>query len=89
MLMDYGMVLKLLVLALAAGCLGFIVGRKTAHKPAGRIIFEKKDDGRELCIFKLKEDEEWLSQQKTVIFEVLHAGEDVICEPYRDEKEDE
>ena len=85
--MNYIVLGKLLVLALAAGILGFVIGRKTAHKPVGRIVFEKQEDGHELCIFKLQQDEEWLAQQKSVIFEVLHVGEDVICEPYHDEKE--
>ena len=87
MCMNYILFGKLLLLAVAAGLLGFALGRRTAHKPAGRIVFEKKEDGHELCIFKLQQDEEWLSQQKSVIFEILHVGEGYECEPYVEKEE--
>lgn len=75
-MMDYAMILKLVILAVAGIIFGYLLGRKTTSTGvtpyAGDIIFEKHPDGHERCIFKLEQDETWLSKQKAVYFKIEH-----------------
>ena len=62
----------LISVAIIFGIIGYSIGKKLgkAPIPAGVIDFEQGEDGREKCVFKLEGDIEWISQQKTIIFEV-------------------
>lgn len=75
--MDYAMILKLVILAAAGIIFGYLLGRKrtsTGATPyAGDIIFEKHPDGHERCIFKLEQDEQWLTKQPKVYFNIAHT----------------
>lgn len=76
-MMDYAMILKLVVLAVAGIIFGYLLGRKTASTGvtpyAGDIIFEKHPDGHERCIFKMEQDEQWLTKQTKVYFNITHT----------------
>lgn len=69
---------KFVVCIAAAVIIGAVLGWriKKPEKPtsAGVIDFEKGDDGREKCVFKLEGDVEWIATQKTIVFEVRHGG---------------
>lgn len=73
--MDIPMIVKLCILALAAIIFGFLLGRKTAPTPnyGGDIVFERQADGHDKCIFKLEHEEDWMTQQKSIIFKVEHT----------------
>lgn len=74
-MMDYAMILKLVILAVAGIIFGYLLGRKGAKSPSygGDIIFEKHPDGHERCIFKLEQDEQWLTKQTKVYFNIAHT----------------
>ena len=76
--MDYATILKLVILAAAGIIFGYLLGRKStstrATPYAGDIIFEKHPDGHERCIFKLEQDEQWLTQQTKVYFNIAHTN---------------
>ena len=75
--MDINLIIKLLILMIAAILLGFKLGVKSQqHTYGGEIVFEKQRDGNERCIFKLESDDDWLSRQKSVVFRIEHSDLD-------------
>ncbi len=71
--MDIALIIKLLILTIAAFLLGYLLGQRTKHSYGGEIVFEKQPDGKERCAFMLENDDDWLSRQKSVVFTVKHG----------------
>lgn len=76
--MDY----RLYIAALVALLIGFLIGsrfgRRVAEAPkaAGFIDFVMTEDGHEQCIFKLKDDVDWIAKQDFIIFQVRKGPND-------------
>ena len=75
--MDINLIIKLLILVIAAILLGYKLGVKSQqHTYGGEIVFVKHPGGKEQCIFRLESDDDWLSRQKSVVFRIEHSGLD-------------
>ena len=75
--MDINLIIKLLILVIAAILLGYKLGVKSQqHTYGGEIVFVKQPDGNEQCVFRLESDDDWLSRQKSVVFRIEHSGLD-------------
>ena len=67
---------KIIVVAIVACLIGFLCGvrfgRNQAETPsaAGFIDFVKMEDGQEQCVFKLKDDVDWIAKQEYIVFQV-------------------
>lgn len=76
--MDY----RIIIAAIAALLIGFMIGfrygkgKAETPKPAGYIDFATAEDGHEQCIFKLKDDVDWIAKQDFIIFQVRRGPED-------------
>ena len=69
--MDY-IILKAIILAVVSCLLGYLIGQKASYPYGGEIVFEKKPDGEEKCVFSLEQDEKWYEKQKMVVFRIEH-----------------
>ena len=79
--MDTVLIIKLVILVSAAVMLGYRLGRKSRrHTYGGEIVFVKQPDGEEKCVFKLEQDDDWMSRQKWVVFRIEHTMEGTACE---------
>lgn len=69
----------LLIVGVLLGILaGMRLGKGRAERPtpAGFIDFVKMEDGHEQCVFKLKDDVDWIAKQEFIIFQVRRGPED-------------
>ena len=75
-------VFQAVIILVIAMILAFIggahFGKGKAERPseAGYIDFVKTEDGNEQCIFKLRDDVDWIEKQDFIIFRVRRGPDD-------------
>ena len=73
---------KIIVVAIMGCLIGFLCGmrfgkgRAETPSAAGFIDFVTMEDGHEQCVFKLKDDVDWIARQKYIIFQVRKGPPD-------------